>query len=72
LLVTEPYYQEAAIRSPEALEFVQWLGRSGLTEPWQAYDRQVRARYARETVASAATMAEIQRVMEDPWFGVIQ
>lgn len=59
-----------ATRSAEARQFGQWLQHRGYREVWHAYDSAVRAEYAAALRHDDATMAELARVLEDPFFGV--
>jgi hypothetical protein len=59
-----------ATSSGACREFGQWLYQAGYTATWQAYHPVIRDIYAGARRIPDETMAEIERVMADPWFGV--
>lgn len=65
-------FEPGCTDSPEVKNFLIWLHANAFTEVWQAYDPSVRRLYKSAKIASLDHMAEIARVMDDPWFGVKQ
>lgn len=60
-----------ATTSGACRQYGVWLHSHGYTETWQAYDPAVRAAYAAALRIDAATLEEIERVMADPYFGLL-